>query len=99
MRDFFVARALAGGRDAADPRFAPAARPAGPRPPRPTATALFDLYAVFVAELRRFAAAGPRPEAEIAAHFGIEIEQTRRWIARAVAEGAVRATAGGIRAG
>jgi len=99
MRDFFVARALAGGRDAADPRSAPAARPAGPRPSRPTATAPFDLYAAFVAELRRFAAAGPRPEAEIAAHFGIEIEQTRRWIARAVAEGAVRAAAGGVRAG
>jgi len=98
VRDLFVARALAANNGITRPP------PAAPRPsdpesiaPRRHASAPFDLYAVFVAELKHFTAA-PRTEDDIATHFGLAPEQARRWLARAEAEGAVRAVAGGYRA-
>jgi predicted Rossmann fold nucleotide-binding protein DprA/Smf involved in DNA uptake len=96
MHDFFVEHALSARRAPAGLRPAPA-RSAGPGsgPPRHAKSPAFDLYAVFLTELRRIAAAAPRSEDEIAAHFRVELNQARNWLKRAVAEGAVRAAAAG----
>lgn len=96
VRDLFLAHALAARGKSAGLRPAPA-RSASPvsAPSRHGASPSFDLYSAFVAELRRIAAAAPHSEDAIAAHFGIELDQARHWLKRAVAEGAIRAAAGG----
>ena len=96
MRDFFVEHALSARRNPAGLRPAPArSAGSGSSPPRHTELPSFDLYSVFITELRLIAAAAPRSEDEIAAHFGVELDQARIWLKRAVAEGAIRAAAAG----
>lgn len=96
MRDFFINHALSAHRNSGTPRPVPA-RSAGadPRPTQSTELPAFDLYAVFLAELKRIAATAPRSENEIARHFGVERDQVRNWLKRAMVEGTVRAAANG----
>ena len=96
VRDLFINHALSAHRNLAAPRPVQA-RSAGTDsgPPRPVESPAFDLYSVFLTELRRIAAAAPRSEDEIAGHFGIERDQVHNWLKRALAEGAVRAAAAG----
>jgi predicted Rossmann fold nucleotide-binding protein DprA/Smf involved in DNA uptake len=93
MREFLLAHVLAGPRTSPTLPAGSAAKPASSGAP-----SRFDLYPAFVDELQHFAASAPRSEDEIAAHFGIELDQARHWLKRAVAEGAVRAAAGGYQA-
>lgn len=94
VRDFFVTHGLT-------PRRGPAAMrvPTVRTEPAVASTVgtAFDLYALFATELKAMAAATTCTEADIAAHFGIELDQTRKWLARAVAEGLLRADDDGYR--
>ncbi|MEK7246796.1 MAG: DNA-processing protein DprA [Pseudomonadota bacterium] len=96
VRDLFINHALSPRGNLAAPRPAPArSAETGRDPTRSVASPAFDLYSVFLAELRRIAVAAPRSEPEIAAHFGVERDQARNWLRRAMAEGSIRAAPGG----
>lgn len=91
LRDFFIAHGLSARSATAD------SKAAGAPVPISQPAAAVDLYSVFEAELRSIVAAAPRCEADIAAHFGIERCQARRWLARALADGAIRKADGAER--